>query len=328
MPIARTARKAAPEKTVDLDFLTTEAVTFIQAHELLEAYFVAFYGGKRRCPPGCHLHSRILSLKTVFNWSQVYKGIRDNLDVLPDLYEYKEARLRSHFRKDLCTFARQLMLADPQDLLSAGSLIQVHSAELEYLAELIRWRLNRCKQEPTEWNADHPFFWRFALQGTGVPPDIEEHVPVSMHAVTMTGQRFSSASLPIASMAMQRVTTISDLFPSIGKGWRRQSHILKINVKTSQVSETALLKEVQKFHEDSLKGVYYAPFDINSKNYMDIPEETQESFEKLADLLGDAAMVGEKGNHQLAVQCFNILRVFMLSLLIIPRSATREKRAT
>ncbi len=113
---------------------------------------------------------------TKFNWSQLHEGIKDNLDVLPDLYEYKEERLRSQFRKDLCTFARQLMLADPQDLLSAGNLIEDHSPELEYLAELIRWRLDRCKQEPSEWNADNPFFWRFALQGTGVPPDIEEHV--------------------------------------------------------------------------------------------------------------------------------------------------------
>jgi tetratricopeptide (TPR) repeat protein len=114
--------------------------------------------------------------KTKFNWRQLYKGIQDNLDVLPDLCEYKEARLRSQFRKDLCAFTRQLMLADPQDLLSAGSLIQDHSAELEYLAELIRWRLDLRKQEPTEWNTDNPFYWRFALQGTGVPPDIEEHV--------------------------------------------------------------------------------------------------------------------------------------------------------
>lgn len=111
-----------------------------------------------------------------FNWGRLYTGINDNLDVLPDLYEYKEARLQSQFRKDLCAFARQLMLADPQDLLSAGNLIHDHSTELEYLAELMRWRLDRCQQKPTEWNTDNPFYWRFALQGTGVPPDIEEHV--------------------------------------------------------------------------------------------------------------------------------------------------------
>jgi len=82
---------------------------------------------------------------------------------------------------------------------------------------------------------------------------------------------------------------------------------LKIDVETPQVNERAILKEVQKFHDDSLKGVYYAPFDINSKNYMNIPEETEEWFEKMADLLGDAAKVSEKGNHKLAVECFRIL---------------------
>lgn len=96
--------------------------------------------------------------------------------MLPDLYEYKEARLRAQFRKDLCAFTRQLMLADPQDFLSAGNLIQDHSTELEYLGELIRWRLDRCQQKPTEWNTDSAFYWRFALQRTGVPPDIEEQV--------------------------------------------------------------------------------------------------------------------------------------------------------
>lgn len=82
---------------------------------------------------------------------------------------------------------------------------------------------------------------------------------------------------------------------------------LKIDEESSRVDEKSLLKEVKKFYEDSLKGSYYAPFQINSKNYMNIPEETEEWFEKLADLLGDSAKVSEKGNHQLAVECFKIL---------------------
>ena len=45
---------------------------------------------------------------------------------------------------------------------------------------------------------------------------------------------------------------------------------LKIEVKASQVNEKTLLKEIRKFYEDSLRGVYYAPFDINSKNFMNI----------------------------------------------------------
>lgn len=82
---------------------------------------------------------------------------------------------------------------------------------------------------------------------------------------------------------------------------------LKIEVKTSQINEKEILKEVKKFYDDSLKGLYYAPFMINSQNYMNIPEETEAWFEKLADLLGDATRVSEKGDHKLAVDCFKIL---------------------
>jgi tetratricopeptide (TPR) repeat protein len=79
-------------------------------------------------------------------------------------------------RRDLCTFARQLMLADPQHSIPVSNLIQQYSVELEYLVDLIKWRLDMRKQEPNEWNADNPFYWRFALQGTGVPSEIEERV--------------------------------------------------------------------------------------------------------------------------------------------------------
>lgn len=111
-----------------------------------------------------------------FNWKKLNEAILANIGVLPDLYEYKATRLRSQFRRDLCAFARQLMMADPQDLISAGNLIQEHRVELEYLAELIQWRLKFRKKEPNELNMDNPFYWRFTLQGIGVPPEIEEEV--------------------------------------------------------------------------------------------------------------------------------------------------------
>ncbi len=110
------------------------------------------------------------------DWIKILEGIRNNMNVLPDLYEYKDARLQSEFRKGLYSFARQLMLADPQHLFSAASLIQEHSVELEYLSELIHWRLRLCKQQRSEFNADNAFYWRFAMQGREVPPEIEEQV--------------------------------------------------------------------------------------------------------------------------------------------------------
>jgi hypothetical protein len=38
----------------------------------------------------------------------------------------------------------------------------------------------------------------------------------------------------------------------------------------------SLLKAVEAFQQGSLAGNYYAPFRVNSKNFMDIPEKTDE----------------------------------------------------
>lgn len=110
-----------------------------------------------------------------FNWKAIRRGIEENLADLPDVYEYRAERLRARFREDLCAFTKQIILADPQNLMSSAQLIQEHRHELEYLAERIKWRLELRDQKESEWNQDSPFYWRFALQGRGVPPDTEEH---------------------------------------------------------------------------------------------------------------------------------------------------------
>ena len=110
-----------------------------------------------------------------FNWKKIRRTIEEHLVVLPDRYQYRSQRLRARFRDHLCAFTRQLILADPQDLDSAAHVIQEHRHELEYLADLITWRLKNRDQSPSAWNADNPFYWRFALQGCDVPPDTEEH---------------------------------------------------------------------------------------------------------------------------------------------------------
>jgi tetratricopeptide (TPR) repeat protein len=110
-----------------------------------------------------------------FSWKRIDRDIEKNLAALPERYEYDSARLAHRFRKDLCAFTHQLIQADPQELLPAAHVIQQHRHELEYLADLIHWRLKLRDQKPTEWNTDNPFYWRFALQGRDVPPDTEEH---------------------------------------------------------------------------------------------------------------------------------------------------------
>jgi len=78
-------------------------------------------------------------------------------------------------------------------------------------------------------------------------------------------------------------------------------------VPSSSVNGNELLKRIKIFHNDSLAGKYYAPFAINSKNFAHIPEETEEWFEVLGDLLADSAKLTVQGDHALAVECFGLL---------------------
>jgi tetratricopeptide (TPR) repeat protein len=145
--------------------------TFYSKAEVLEALGRGTKGGSERFR---HLleqeHPDVKS-----NWKAIRRALERDLEVLPEHYEYRGERLRRRFRADLCDFVRQLILADPQDLMSAADLIQEHHHELEYVADLIHWRLKLRDQKRSEWNADNPFYWRFTLQGREVPPDTEEH---------------------------------------------------------------------------------------------------------------------------------------------------------
>lgn len=49
------------------------------------------------------------------------------------------------------------------------------NAKLEYLAELVAFRLRVRDQQANEWNEDNAFYWRYTLQGRDAPPDTEEH---------------------------------------------------------------------------------------------------------------------------------------------------------
>jgi hypothetical protein len=73
------------------------------------------------------------------------------------------------------------------------------------------------------------------------------------------------------------------------------------------VDGETLLEEVKLFHSESLAGVYYAPFAINSRNYRHIPEETKEWFGRLGDLLTASRQLTVRGMHEYAVACFEIL---------------------
>jgi len=68
-----------------------------------------------------------------------------------------------------------------------------------------------------------------------------------------------------------------------------------------------LLSQIEAFQQSSLAGHYYEPFDINSKNWMHVPEETKEWFEELGDYLKASRQLTAQGDHLHAVACFGIL---------------------
>ena len=63
----------------------------------------------------------------------------------------------------------------------------------------------------------------------------------------------------------------------------------------------------EQFYQESIAGMYYAPFNMNSKNFSHIPEETEEWFEKLGDLLQASTQLTKQKDHKSAVESFDIL---------------------
>ena len=109
-----------------------------------------------------------------FDWDRIRAGIEERMHTLPDIYPYREGEVSSRFRRDLCAFTRQLGLADPQDMHWAAELLSEHRMELEYLRDLISWRLSVCEQEPNDFNGDNAFYWRRRLQANDEPPEVIE----------------------------------------------------------------------------------------------------------------------------------------------------------
>lgn len=68
-----------------------------------------------------------------------------------------------------------------------------------------------------------------------------------------------------------------------------------------------IIREIEKFRDESLCGEFFAPFDINSKNFTHIPAETREWFDRLADFLKTATCLTSKGDYANAVAAFEIL---------------------
>jgi hypothetical protein len=91
--------------------------------------------------------------------------------------------------------------------------------------------------------------------------------------------------------------------------YQRKSVFGKIirEIPPEPVDGETLLDEIEDFTRQSLSGYYYAPFAINSKNFMDVPEETEAWFEQLGDLLKASVQLSSQNDHLHATVCFREL---------------------
>ena len=83
--------------------------------------------------------------------------------------------------------------------------------------------------------------------------------------------------------------------------------IYEMIASKTTVDESKLLGEIKKFHQQSIDGHYYAPFMINSKNFMDVPEETAEWCNKTSWFLAEASQLTNLKKHKTAIKCFKLL---------------------
>ncbi len=89
---------------------------------------------------------------------------------------------------------------------------------------------------------------------------------------------------------------------------RRNVYLDLYNEKVNKgLKSQELYTRVLTFHEKSIKGDYYAPFNINSKNYRYIPNETDEWFTELSFYLDETSKLVKKKEYKIANDCFERL---------------------
>lgn len=84
-------------------------------------------------------------------------------------------------------------------------------------------------------------------------------------------------------------------------------YVLYKRLPAPPVNAQELRQRVTSFHADSVAGKYYAPFEVNSKNYTHVPEKTTQWFDLLNDLLADSTQLSAQGQHAMAAECFGLL---------------------
>jgi tetratricopeptide (TPR) repeat protein len=110
------------------------------------------------------------------NWKRIEREIESLIGVLPEVYETRGGEaFAGEFKEALAAFARQLILASPEDRPEGAEALRVHRQQLAFLRQVIDSALSsidRKPERPEERGRD--FHWRFAMYGNEVPPGVEE----------------------------------------------------------------------------------------------------------------------------------------------------------
>jgi hypothetical protein len=141
-----------------------------------------------------------------FDWEEICRSLEEMKVCLPDNVPPRESHVFRDFRENLLSFARQLAFADPQSLTSARDMLVAQRVELNWVAELLRWRLDILDQcRDNEFTRD-PFGWALALHRQDVPPEMEE----------MAAESWEKGDLERAEKIFELLV---DAFPSYAEGW-------------------------------------------------------------------------------------------------------------
>jgi len=113
-----------------------------------------------------------------FNWKQLNKEIRLRINILPDIYPLREAHGERSFDASLCEFVRQLVISDPLNSKVGRETLKQHQAELSTLQKIIsllQEEMNLCvERDPSPFDLDDAFSWRYELQSHQMPIGMEE----------------------------------------------------------------------------------------------------------------------------------------------------------
>ena len=73
-----------------------------------------------------------------------------------------------------------------------------------------------------------------------------------------------------------------------------------------QMTPLMVLDKIKIFLKDSLAGKYYAPFNMNSKNYTWVPPETEAWYSELSTWLDRSCEIAEQGHRKIGKECLDI----------------------